>query len=207
MDFIMPCDCDIARLYGQRVSPKTLSVTVKRVHEGDDYATDFQIEFVGDDLVGAKNSDNWTTLEFGTALQTKLNGNLSAAYYQGVCNHALYDDLCKVDRAAHTTTAIVTKVQGQIITVDNDGVADNVLNAGDIVNTRTGEKQSILSNTANVVRIGYRFVDIIVGDEVELTKGCDHLRLGDCKITFNNVVNYGGTDFVPVKNPYETKQV
>ena len=137
------------------------------------------------------------------SVQLLLTSCCSAVYYQKVCNHALFDARCKVVRADFTETAIVTKIQSQIITVDNMVFPADGLVAGEMTNTRTGEKQGIISNSSNVIRIGYPFFDLVVGDTVELTQGCNHLRLGDCKSRFNNVANYGGFDFVPEINPFQ----
>ena len=202
MDFVIPHDDPVAQIYAYLISPKELEVEVKRVHSGDNFATDFKVEWLGEGLT-TSSSGKWTTISTGTLLQSRLGGNMSSVYYQGLCNHALYDDLCKADRDTFTSDATITKIQGQIITVDNDDVANGVLNAGEMTNTRTGEKRTIIDNTNNVIRISYPFIDVVKGDTVELTQGCNHLRLGHCKTRFNNVVNYGGFDFVPLKNPFE----
>lgn len=202
MDFNIPCDHELAQTFCYTISPKELAVTVKRVHEGDDFATDFRVEWKGD-ISGASASGKWATIKTAGKFQTKLNGNTSSVFYQRTCNHVLFDVRCKVVKASFTTSALVVKVQGQIITVDNDDVANGDLIAGEMLNTRTGEVQGIIDNITNVLRIGYRFFDIVVGDFVDLTQGCDHQRLGHCKNRFNNVDNYGGFDHVPERNPFE----
>lgn len=202
MDFSLPASHELAVTFCFTVSPKTLSVTVYRVHEGDDYSTDYKIEYKGE-LAGSSASGTWGTIKTASKLQTQLNGNLSSVYYQKTCNHTLFDARCKVVRSSFTVSANVTKVQSQIITVDNMVYGNSELVAGEMTNTRTGEKQGIIANTANVLKLGYRFFDIQVGDIVELTQGCDHMRLGHCKNRFNNVPNYGGMDFIPEVNPFE----
>lgn len=202
MDFNIPFDSELAKTFCFMISPKTLIVTVRRVHEGDDYATDYKVEWIGE-IIGTASVDRWATIKTASLLQTKLNSNLASVYYQKVCNHVLYDTRCKVNRASFTASAIVTKIQSQIITVDNMFFPADTLVAGEMVNTRTGELQGIISNSSNVIRIGYPFFDLVVGDTVELTQGCNHLRLGDCKARFNNVPNYGGYDFIPEVNPFQ----
>lgn len=202
MDFQIPCDHELAKTFCYTISPKWLDVVVYRAHVGDDLSTEFKIEWVGE-LSGAAPVGKWGVLKTGNKFQTQLNGNLSSVFYQKICNHTLFDERCKVVKATFTVSALVTKIQGQIITVDDDGYADNELNSGTIVNTRTGEEQTIVSNIANVIRIGYPFFDILVGDTVDLVRGCNHLRLGDCKLVFNNVDNYGGFDHIPEVNPFE----
>lgn len=202
MDFNIPSDHEIAQQFCYTISPKGLVVTVRRVHQGDDYSTDYKVEWIGQ-MSGSSYAGNWATIKTASKIRTALNGYLSSVFYQKTCNHVLYDERCKADREAHTEEATVTKIQRQIITVD-DMVYDNSdLIGGTMTNTRTGEQQGIISNDNNVLRIGYPFFDLEVGDVVELTLGCDHQRLGHCKNRFDNVVNYGGFDFVPEINPFE----
>lgn len=203
VDFNVPITSDIAKACAFLDTPKDLTVTVYRVNEGDDYATEYTIEHTGE-FAGASTSELWATIKTGSILQTKLNGQASSVYYQRVCNHLLYDERCKMVRADWTVTATVVKIQAQKITVDDDGGINNYLRGGEILNTRTGEKRAIIGNTDNAILAGLKFIDIVIGDTVELSRGCNHLRLGDCKNVFNNVTNYGGFDFIPDKNPFET---
>jgi hypothetical protein len=202
MDFNLPSDHEICVQYCYTISPKLLVVIVRRVHEGDDYSTDFKVEWTGR-YAGGASSGKWGILKTASILATELNGFLSSVYYQKTCNHVLYDERCKAVRDDFTESAIITKIQNQIITVDNMVYDDDDLVGGLMTNTRTGEVQGIISNNDNILRIGYPFFDIVLGDTVELTLGCDHQRLGHCKERFNNVDNYGGFDFVPEINPFE----
>lgn len=202
MDFIVPSQHEIAKTFCYTRNPKGLVVTVYRVHEGDDYSTDYKIEYQGE-IAGSSATGIQATIKTASILQTRLNGNLSSVYYQKTCNHTLFDARCKVNRATYTQTAYVTEVQKQLISVDNMVFATGALAGGEMTNIRTGEKQGIVGNAANVITLGYPFFDILAGDQIELTQGCDHMRLGHCKNRFNNVVNYGGMDFIPEVNPFE----
>lgn len=202
MDFNIPADSEMAKDFCFAKSPRSLRVVVRRVHDGDDFLTDYSVEWDGT-LVGATALGNWGVIKTGSVVQSKLSSYLSSVFYQRNCNHVLYDARCKAIRADFTETAVVTKIQGQIITVDDMVFANDELILGEMTNTRTGEAVGIISNTANVIRIGVAFFDIVVGDTVELTRGCDHMRLGDCKTVFDNVDNYGGFDHVPEVNPFE----
>lgn len=202
MDFNVPSDSELAKTFCYMISPKRLSVKVYRVHEGDDFSVDYKVEYTGE-MAAASATGKWGIIQTASKLQTDLNGNLSSVYYQRTCNHVLFDERCKVNRAAYTQTAVVLLVQSQLVTVDDTHFADNELISGIARNTRTGEEQGIISNAGQLVRIGFPFFDIIIGDTIELTQGCDHQRLGHCKNRYNNVANYGGFDFVPEKNPFE----
>jgi len=201
MDFVIPSMDDLALSFCFEQSPKELIATVYRVHEGDDYSTQYKVEWIGT-FSGASASGDLATLSTSSLFQTELNSNMSAVLYQRSCNHVLFDARCKVVRATYTHSTIVTKVQDQIITVDDMFYAASELISGEMTNTRTGEVQGIITNLADVIRVGYKFFDIIVGDTVELTLGCNHSRLGHCKTRFSNVVNYGGFDFIPSKDTF-----
>jgi uncharacterized phage protein (TIGR02218 family) len=201
MDFIIPSMDSLAFAFCFAQSPKELIVTVYRVHEGDDYSTDYKVEWTGT-LSNASANGDLAVLSTASLFQTELNSNMSAVFYQRSCNHILYDARCKVVKATYTASAVVTKIQDQIITVDDMVYALDELISGEMLNTRTNEVQGIISNALNVIRVGYKFFDIVVGDTVELSLGCDHSRLGHCKTRFNNVVNYGGFDFIPSKDVF-----
>lgn len=202
MDFTLPANSEVAKLYCFKTSPEELKVEVFRAHRGDDWNTDYEVEWIGHGL-DTTVSGRSAVIRTGSLLQTKLQGNVASVYYQRMCNHILFDERCKVDRAAWTYSATVTKVQNQLITVDDDLANNDDLKAGEIVVARTGEKRGIHSNTNNIIAISYPFIDIEVGDTVEITFGCDHKRTGHCKQRFNNVANYGGFDFIPLVNPFQ----
>lgn len=201
MDFTAPSDSELAKLYCYQITPEEMVVEVRRAHRGDDWNTEWRMEWQGLGL-DTSVSGRLATIKTGSILQTKLRGNTASIYYQRMCNHVLFDERCKVDRGDWTITATVTKVQRQLITVDNDGTGDGELKAGEIEVVRTGERRTIYDNQNNIVTIGYPFGDAKEGDEVRLVFGCDHKRLGHCKARFDNVVNYGGFDFIPTVNPF-----
>lgn len=200
MDFMLPVNHEIARTFCYGVSPRKLTVVVSSFHEGD---TDIREEYRGE-IVGAAAEGHVATIKTQSTLQARINGSSLSVMAVKLCQHTLFDARCKVNRAAYTVTATVTYVAGQLIQVDNQGFAFGALDRGQITNTRTGEAQTIILNDANGVKIGFPFYDIVLGDVVELTQGCNRERLGHCKARFNNVVNYGGFDFVPEVNPFET---
>lgn len=203
MDFQIPHDHEIARTFCYPdKSPKELVVIVRSYHEGDDPTIDFKVEWYGH-IAGNSAAGKWGIIKTASIIRTELGGFLSSVYYQKSCNHVLFDARCKAVEADFTEVASVVKIQKQIITVNNMVFSADELINGVMENVRTGERQGIISNNLNIIRIGYPFFDIVVGDDVKLIRGCDHQRLGDCKDVFNNVDNYGGFDFIPEINPFE----
>jgi uncharacterized phage protein (TIGR02218 family) len=201
VDIIVPSNSDIAVLCCYRSSPEYLTVEVRSAHRGDNWLTDFKIEWIGYGLSTSVHGDN-ATIKTGSVIQTLMTGNLGSVYYQRSCNHRLFDERCKVKREDWTISTEVISIEGQTITVENDQAADKELNGGEIVNTRTGEVRAVHDHVNNVVVINYPFFDLVPGDTLEISFGCDHYRLSHCKQRFNNTENYGGMDFIPVDNPF-----
>lgn len=201
VDVIIPSDSEVAKLCCYKSSPDFLTVTILSAHRGDDWSTDFRVEWVGYGLSTSVSGD-YATIKTGTAIQTLLGGNLGTVYYQRSCNHALFDERCKINKADWTITSTVTYIEGSMVRVVNDQAADHELRGGEIYIARTGEIRAIQDNVDNLIYVSYPFFDIELGEELEITYGCDHLRLGHCKQRFNNVANYGGMDWIPVDNPF-----
>lgn len=200
-DIYLPCNDPLVLLYNYGLTPRTLNVIIYRAHRGDNWANDFSIEWTGIGT-GYSVSDDKATIETASVLQSLMSGNLASVYYQRICNHTLYDQRCKIVRSDYTWSTSVTEVRGAIISVVDDHNLDGYLTGGTILCNRTGEERNIIINTDNKLKIGYAFIDLQIGDTVELSLGCDHIRTGDCQFKFNNVANYGGFDFIPVENPF-----
>lgn len=197
----VPADCDLAKDYGGERTPMSLGLTVYRAYRGDNWATQFKRKYRG--KVTNYGYDGPTfKIEFNNLLQTELATEQNAIYYQTLCNHRLYDTRCKVSQAANTTVSTIVAFSDQAVEVANDGVADHALRIGTLINVRTGEERLIYNNLANVIDIGYPFLDIQIGDQVQMIKGCNH-GSSDCITKFDNYPNYGGFLHIPDVNPFE----
>lgn len=201
LDLTIPFDIDVVRDYAYAQTPPKLNLEVYRkqqdVATGDNYALFWKGLVRGFSVTGRTASVTVPSI-FSLALQ----GEIPNVYYQVPCNHVLYDKRCKVDRAAHTiqaTVAVVNHTQIQLVTPAG---ATSLYAAGEIVSGRNGERRLILNNDDVNIDIGYAFVDLVPGDTVFLSKGCDH-SLATCKAKFNNVINHGGFNYIPADNPFE----
>lgn len=201
VDIAVPFDIDLAADYVGPLTPESLSVEIRRVHVGDDWSSEFKLVWAGV-AVGYGSSGLMFTISMISKLQAKILGSMNSVYYQTTCNNVLYDDRCQLVRSSFTTTATVTAVGDAAITVDDDGVVDHYLRAGEVVNSRTGERRLILDNLVNVVDIGYGFIDCKIGDSVTLIAGCDH-SFATCNSKFDNLVHFGGFMYIPTKNPFK----
>jgi uncharacterized phage protein (TIGR02218 family) len=200
MSVYIPFDCDVAVEQAYLTSPDYLIIEIFRVQRGTDYDTDNQK--IWDSTAQAFESDGlMINITTQSIIASSLSNPLLNAVWQRSCNFILYDpDTCKANKATHTRTSDVTVVGDTAITVVDDQFDDHALVVGTALNTRTGETRLIIDNLANVITLAYGFNDVIVGDTIDLIRGCKH-NSDDCVEPFNNIENYGGFKFIPRSSP------
>lgn len=200
-DIELPASNPLARAIAFGVTPDIWQVEIRRAHYGDDWNTEWSLEWQGFGQ-SSRAENGLAILSTGNLIQQFFGKTMPNVRYVRSCNHKLYDARCKVNKANWTLEAEVSKIQGSLITVVNDFAGNNELNGGQVINSRTGERRPILTNVDNVIRVPYKFVDLVIGDELQLIFGCNKRRNGDCRQRFNNVKNYGGFDWIPVNDPF-----
>lgn len=140
-------------------------------------------------------------------LTGSLGRQIPRVTYQGVCNHVLFDARCKVDAGSFEYVGNASAINGDLITVDGLLGAKGAgwATGGFIQDDAGSDFRLILSQATNDVRVLIPFSNQtpIIGTDVSVFAGCAH-TLAVCKTKFNNVINYGGFQFVPTKNPFAT---
>lgn len=199
----VPADSDLAKDYGGKNTPTQLQFTLYRAYRGDDWSVEFKQRYTGR-ATAYGYQDRMFQITFNNVIATDLNQENRQVYFQSICNHKLYDARCKANKAANTTTSTVVNFSDTAVKVVNDGWPNGDLRVGTLINVRTGEERLIFDNLANVVTIGYPFLDIVVGDQMQLIRGCNH-GTSDCITKHDNYVNYGGFLFMPDVNPFENE--
>ena len=126
---------------------------------------------------------------------------------QGLCNHVLYDQRCKVVRALFTYNGTVTGVSGSTITVNGlsaNGPTWAVGGFAQAPSSAPEDKRMILSQSGDDITLLLPFSIPVLGIEVGVLAGCDHTIGGDCLNKFSNTINFGGSPYVPRKNPFNS---
>ena len=203
LELVFPFDADIVFDYAYALSPPTLLLEAYRTQADLDTNTQFELFWKGK-VRGFKVSGRQATIIVPSIFALALQGEVPNFYYQAPCNHVLYDDGCKVIRDNNKFTGEVDSINGREITLLAAPTSTNDLAAGEIVNTRNGERRLILSNVGSIVTVGFPFADLLAGDPVEMVRGCDHSfnGAGGCP-KFANQLNFGGFPFIPADNPFE----
>lgn len=130
-----------------------------------------------------------------------LDTMMPSDLYQASCLHTVYDSGCTLNPSSFAATG--TASAGGSTTAFNVSVSmtANDYAQGRIVfnsGANAGLQRGIKSNTSSGITVVAPFPYIpAAGDSFTIYKGCDR-TMGTCKNKFNNLVNYKGTDFVPV---------
>lgn len=121
---------------------------------------------------------------------------------QRLCDHALYDNRCAVIEGAF-------EVNGTIATIDELEIvssafatrADGWFEGGKI---QIGHAVRLITyHVTNTIHINRIISDAAPGNSFVAWAGCDHTPTA-CKDKFSNKLNYGGNEFLSVKNPFES---
>lgn len=204
MNFLIPKDDRLAKTYNKKNLPEYCTTRVYRAHWGDDLTTQFEVEWRGEATGYEYDNDGAFIISTQSILQSKIQGNQCTIYTQLSCNHRVYDERCGVVKADHTVFTDVTKVDNIKITVLSQSLSNTDLQLGEIKNLRTGEVRTIFSAADGVITVTYPFTDILVGDNVSLSRGCNNL-MSTCISRFNNVARFLGFRYIPVSNLFATK--
>jgi uncharacterized phage protein (TIGR02218 family) len=126
--------------------------------------------------------------------------------YGAACDANLGDARCKINLAPLTTTAAVTSdVDRRTFSATSIATVDDYYGAG-VVSWLTGNNAGLSMEVATFAAAGVVALhlpmpnDIQVGDTFTIVPGCRKRRTEDCKVKFNNVVNFRGFADVPLND-------
>lgn len=128
------------------------------------------------------------------------------ARYQRGCRHALYGRGCTLNPEAFASVGNITSVTGETFTIAEAATHPNGYFVGGMLRAPDGNLSYIVNHVGTLItiqRLSYSLVSAIAAGlpvAIKLYPGCEHNRTA-CSSKFNNILNYGGFDFIPVKNP------
>ena len=127
-------------------------------------------------------------------------------HYQYGCPHMLYGGECRVDREQYVTIDQATNVTGSSLDLLSvAGRADNYFAGGYIeythVELQTVERIAVSASSGITLTLFSFPIGLEAGMDVRAYAGCDR-TIATCSAKFNNTENYGGTPFIPTKNPF-----
>ncbi len=198
----VPSSLDPAERFIAIVPGQKLTLTIRRFHTTDT-AEETVVIFKGIVRSVAFTEDT-EKAEFSVAALTSGQGReVPRMTYQGLCNHVLYDERCKIAQASFQFTGAVSVVDENRLTVPGLTAAGSGFYTGGFVQLGTTDYRMILAHTDDIITLLVPFPGNVLGATVNVFAGCDH-TISECKTKFDNVENYGGFAFVPRKNPFNT---
>ncbi len=128
------------------------------------------------------------------------------ARFQRSCRHALYGRGCRLDPEDFATVGSCTAMSSTVLTVTEAGLQADGYYVGGMLRAPDGTLSYIIGHTGTTITLQRTSAGLRTALEgglpfsVTLYPGCGHNR-DDCKNKFNNLLNYGGFDWIPTKNP------
>lgn len=196
-------DLGAARLFEVQPPSSMVGLRIYRRHT-EDADAEFAAIWSGRVLV-ASWSGNEVELEC-EPLTISLRRPGLRRYYQRSCPHILYGVGCNLV-AADFSTVVNTFTVVDELTIDvNDLVLDpdNYYAGGYIEyeNASTGktEFRTVRTSSAGRLNLALPALGLLGATEMTVYRGCAH-NVDACK-TFNNLDNYGGQPYIPLRNPF-----
>lgn len=207
INFTMPYDHPFIQKYVNVVPGQRATLTILRQHRYDTPTPGTITVFKGivRSVAFTKNTQVATVAVM--PLTGALGRSMPRFTYQGVCANVLFDTDCKVDAGTFEHVGNASVVNADLVTVDGLLAAKgaNWAEGGYLQLVGGADWRLILSQSGDIVRLLLPFPSnaSVLNTNVSAFAGCAH-TIAVCKTKFNNVVNYGGFQFVPTKNIFET---
>ena len=206
LEITVPGNNEVAVQYISNVPGQRGRVTIQRYQRLDGATPEVITIFEG--LLGSVSFENdaKTAKMAVTPLSVATSREIPRFVYSAQCNHVLYDDGCQVSKASSSYhySGTVTVVSGNTITVPGlSGFSAGWFTAGYVEALSGLDSRLITNHSGDVLQLLLPFPFNAVGKSVDVYAGCGH-SIADCKTKFDNVVNFGGFAFVPVKNPFQS---
>lgn len=188
-----------------RVYPPSQVVTlILRENHLDDPDQEFPVTWTG--RVVASSRGKGSTVTYACEpVSTSMRRPGLRRHYQYGCPHALYGPQCGANKAAATVMATVSAIDRTNITLTtgwNAKPVDKYLGGMIEWTNDDGETEirTIMRVSGDTLSLNGLLRGLTVSETINVILGCSR-QMGDCVDIHNNIVNYGGQPWIPLKNP------
>lgn len=199
----MPSRLALAQLYRATPPSEPVYLTVRRKHYNEPEAP---VYWVGT-IYAVGQPDDVSAKFICRMLTASFDRNGLRLTWVRNCPHALYDDSCRVAKAAYVESVTLTEVTGSTITSPGFGAKPAGYFSGGFIEwelfpgvferraieTHAGENAAILGTTNG----------LLIGQTIKAYPGCDRSTGSAGCGRFNNLSNYGGFESMPGKSPFD----
>ncbi len=172
-------------------------------------------------LAGVKPSMSEIILNF-ESIFTSLRRPGLRARYQRSCRHMLYGRTCGVNKESWAVAGVPTAVAGTVVTVPEAAAyhagyfATGMLEGPDgtlrFIIAHNGSQLTLLRPFESLAKAlvsdgyGLSYGKYYGGVTCRMFPGCDRSR-NICLNRYNNLDNYGGFDWIPLRNPFDGSSI
>lgn len=185
----------VALLFRSGGFSASVFMTIYRHHWGDD---EYPVFWKGR-VVSCEWDGSIARLHCETMTTMFQRAGLRRVYQVG-CPHALYSANCGVILASYAINGTVVSVNGNMVNIAvAAGYATGYFTGGMI---KFGiETRFIVAHSGQTITLVDGLGTLAIGSPVTIWPGCSH-DITTCISKFNNVLNYGGLPYLPLKNPF-----
>lgn len=208
----MPRDIEFAERFRVYPPPQVTTLIIRQGHLSDLPTPEFLVCWTGRVLSVGREGDECIIV--GEPISSSMRRPGLRRPYQIGCPHVLYSQgtgMCNADEVAATVTTTVLNVVETSVTLVpgwegafNPSKFTQGMFKWQNVDDQT-EIRQILSVSGDTLLLGGLLRDLEAAMPVSVVLGCNHRKDevddGDCLPLHNNIQNYGGCDWIPVKNP------
>lgn len=199
-----PYSLDIGAWFRFTPPSDIVYVTIRRYHFGD---TEAVVVWLGSVVSVATDEIGKVTVNCQAVSVSLKRGGLRLAWQRN-CPHALYDQNCRADKTLFAQPVTISTVNANSLSVTAfpyGGATDPYWPGGFIewlIGPLTYERRMIENASPGVV-VPYGNMDgYSAGLAITMYPGCLRTSL-HCDSFFNNLVNFGGYEFMPQRSPYD----
>lgn len=195
-------DNPVADLFRVYPPSQVVTLVIKQGHY-DDGAGEFLAVWTGR-VLGCAWEDSEVILT-GEPVSTSLRRAGLRRHYQFSCPHALYGPKCNANQNDVTQDAVVAAIEGVNVTLA--GGWNGALAVGKYIgglfswtNGDNEELRTILRVDGNTLMLSGSLSGLIIAGDCTVAPGCNR-QMTDCETLFDNILNFGGQPWIPLKNP------
>lgn len=126
------------------------------------------------------------------------------------CRHTLFGSRCGLDRETFGVVADVTDVTELVVTATQAAAQPDGYYAGGSLKDAAGFQRRINAHTGSLLSLSRPLLSLVdeieqngyTGLQVTLYPGCPK-NSATCDSRFNNLLNFGGFEYMPYTNPFE----
>lgn len=199
----LPASHEYPAAYAQQAPGTETTITIQQLDLDDD-PDSLRVLYKGFVKGINLSEDNHTATLAIDPVSTGLDSEIPMDTFSPQCQTVLFStDRCKVSKATYTFTGEVSAEDGNTITVTGleaakgDGWAvPGTVEYGDDV-------RQVFSQDGDVLTLAIPFAGSLVGEDVDVTAGCDG-SITTCRDKFDNVANFRGCPYIPSENIFIT---